>query len=66
MATVKAFIRTGKKDDLVNIRFRLSDGRNIQLFHVSDIMVNPSLWDAKKEEYKRETIPAHYTSREAL
>lgn len=66
MATVKAFIRTGKKDDLVNIRFRLSDGRNIQLFHASDIMVNPSLWDAKKEEYKREPIPARYTSREAL
>lgn len=33
MTTVKAFIRTGKKDKEVNVRFRLSDGRNVQLFH---------------------------------
>ena len=38
MTTVKAFIRTGKKDKEVNVRFRLSDGRNVQLFHKSDIM----------------------------
>lgn len=37
MTTVKAFIRTGKKDKEVNVRFRLSDGRNVQLFHKSDI-----------------------------
>ena len=41
MTTVKAFIRTGKKDKEVNVRFRLSDGRNVQLFHKSDIMVSP-------------------------
>lgn len=30
MATVKALIRTTKKEGTVNIRFRLSDGRDIQ------------------------------------
>ncbi|SEN18572.1 hypothetical protein SAMN02910431_01956, partial [Bacteroides sp. AR20] len=52
MATVKAFIRSSKKDNFVNIRFRLSDGRNIQLFHTSEILVQPSIWDEKKEQYK--------------
>nr|WP_252208727.1 hypothetical protein [Bacteroides uniformis] len=56
MTTVKAFIRTGKKDKEVNIRFRLSDGRNVQLFHKSDIMVSPTLWDAKTEKYKAKSI----------
>ena len=46
MATVKAFIRSGKKDTFANIRFRLSDGRNIQLFHTSELLVKPSMWDA--------------------
>lgn len=48
MATVKAFIRSSKKDNFVNIRFRLSDGRNIQLFHTSEILVQPSIWDEKR------------------
>ena len=52
MTTVKAFIRTGKKDKEVNVRFRLSDGRNVQLFHKSEIMVLPNIWDAKNEQYK--------------
>ena len=56
MTTVKAFIRTGKKDKEVNVRFRLSDGRNVQLFHKSDIMVSPTLWDAKTEKYKAKSI----------
>lgn len=51
MATVKAFIRTGVKKDFVNVRFRLSDGRNTQLFHVSEILINPDKWDAKKERH---------------
>lgn len=52
MATVKAFIRTTTKNDKVKIRFRLTDGRNVQLFYVSDIEVLPNLWDSKKEEIK--------------
>ncbi|RHJ47485.1 integrase [Bacteroides sp. AM10-21B] len=56
MTTVKAFIRTGKKDKEVNVRFRLSDGRSVQLFHKSEIMVSPILWDAKTEKYKAKSI----------
>jgi len=52
MATVKAFIRTTTKNKDVNVCFRLSDGRNIQLFHASEILVNPTDWDAKKETIK--------------
>ena len=64
MATVKAFIRSGKKDTFANIRFRLSDGRNIQLFHTSELLVKPSMWDEKKEQYKAKAIipvPVSYT-----
>lgn len=65
MATVKAFIRSGKKDNFANIRFRLSDGRNIQLFHTSELLVEPSMWDEKKEQYKAKAIiPVHCKSRE--
>lgn len=67
MATIKAFIRTGKKDGFVNIRFRLSDGRTVQLFHTSEILVLSSLWDSKKEQYKQKVIiPSHCKSRESL
>lgn len=65
MATIKAFIRSGKKDAFANVRFRLSDGRNIQLFHTSELLVKPSMWDEKKEQYKAKTIiPIHCKSRE--
>ena len=50
MATVKAFIRSDKKDNFVNIRFHLSDGRKIQMFHTSEFLVQPSIWDEKKEQ----------------
>lgn len=56
MATIKAFIRTTKKDGFANVRFRLTDGRNVQLFHKSDILVLPSLWDEKREQYKNKVI----------
>lgn len=51
MATVRAFIRTTlrSRDSKVFIRFRLSDGRKIQLFHKSEFLVNPDVWDDKKE-----------------
>jgi len=52
MATVKAFIRTSTKKDFVNVRFRLTDGRSIQLFHKSDIKVNPNDFDEKNEKIK--------------
>jgi len=57
MATITAFIRTSvKKADKVNIRFRLTDGRDIQLFHKSTLTVDPSSWDSKKQEIKSKVI----------
>lgn len=57
MATVTAFIRTTrKKTDTVNIRFRLRDGRNTQLFHASDISVNPAHWDEGRQELKARVV----------
>jgi integrase len=57
MATVKAFIRVSKKNiDKANIRFRLTDGRTMQLFHKSNIEVEVELWDAKKECYKAKCL----------
>jgi site-specific recombinase XerD len=57
MASVTAFIRTSsKKADTVNVRFRLSDGRNIQLFHKSEIEIEPELFDSKKQEVKAKVI----------
>lgn len=51
MATVTAFIRENSKE-FAKIRFRLRDGRNLQLFYVSDILVEPQIWDNKKQEIK--------------
>ena len=57
MATVTPFIRTSvKKAEKVNIRFRLTDGRKIQLFHSSEITVNPDFWDSSKYEIKAKVI----------
>jgi len=57
MATVQAFIRTSKKKtESVNIRFRLRDGRNIQLFHTSEILVNPDAWDSSEQSIKKRII----------
>lgn len=50
MASVTAFIRISKRNiDTANIRFRLRDGRNIQLFYASEIEINPIYWDASKQ-----------------
>lgn len=56
MATINAFIRTTTKKDFVNVRFRLSDGRSVQLFHKSEIKVNPNDFDAKNEKIKAKII----------
>ena len=57
MPTVKAFIRTApnnKKE--VNLRFRYSDGRNIQLFHKSEILISPAVFDTKRECIKAKVV----------
>jgi len=57
MATVQAFIRVSqKKIEKTNIRFRLRDGRKIQLFHVSEIQINPDLFDSKKQKVKERVL----------
>ena len=58
MATVTAFIRTSKSDKSksVNVRFRLRDGREFQLFHKSEISVFPDKWDEKQQKIKARCI----------
>lgn len=56
MATIKAFVRATGKKVFVNVRFRLTDGRSVQLFHKSDIKVNPNDFDSKKETIKAKVI----------
>lgn len=57
MATVKAFIRTStRKATTVNIRFRLSAGRGVQLFHSSEIEVPPAVWDDTRQEVKAKVV----------
>lgn len=58
MATIKAMIRTKKKIGAANIRFRVSDGRGVQLWHVSDIVVDISLWDNSKERINTKKVCA--------
>ncbi|MDI9604842.1 MAG: tyrosine-type recombinase/integrase [Bacteroidota bacterium] len=57
MATVRAFIRTKKnQDEGVNVRFRLSDGRDVQLHYVSDILVQPKKWDNSRQIIKPKVL----------
>ncbi|MBP7507255.1 MAG: phage integrase SAM-like domain-containing protein [Prolixibacteraceae bacterium] len=57
MASVKAFIRTSaKKVERVNVRFRLSDGRNVQLYHKSEIEVEPNIFDEKNQIIKAKVV----------
>lgn len=57
MASVTAFIRVSKKRiERATVRFRLRDGRSIQLFHASELEVNPSDWDATRQEIKAKVL----------
>ena len=57
MATVKAYIRIStKKKKKANIRFRLRDGRLVQLFYASELEINPDYWDAVKQEIKGKVV----------
>jgi len=57
MATVTAFVRVSKKNiNSAKVRFRLRDGREVQLFHVSEFDINPAVWDSKKQEIKAKVI----------
>ena len=57
MASVTAFIRVSRKRiDRANVRFRLRDGRGVQLFHASELEINPSDWDATRQEIKAKVL----------
>lgn len=56
MATVKAIVRSNRKNAEINVRFRVSDGRDIQLFHSSDIKVKPDVWDSKNDCIKARVV----------
>ncbi len=57
MATVTAFIRVStKKSSDVNVRFRLRDGRTMQLFYKSEITVKPSDWDSSSQAIKAKVL----------
>jgi len=58
MATVTAFIRTSKtdKNKPVNVRFRLRDGRDFQLFHKSEFSIIPDKWDEVQQKIKAKCI----------
>ena len=52
MATISAFVRSSKKGAKCKVRFRIRDGRDIQLFYTSNLEINPAHWDAKRHEIK--------------
>ena len=57
MASVTAFIRVSRKRiDRANVRFRLRDGRDIQLFYASELEIKPSDWDATRQEIKAKVL----------
>jgi len=56
MATITAFIRTSKKSKEVNVRFRLRDGRSLQLYHTSELIVNSDLWSDEKQSIKPKVL----------
>ena len=57
MATITAFIRVATtKKKTANVRFRLRDGRNVQLLYSSKIEVLPERWDSKREEIKAKVV----------
>lgn len=57
MATVTAFIRVStKKSSDVNVRFRLRDGRTMQLFYKSEITVKSSDWDSSTQAIKAKVL----------
>ncbi len=48
--------RTAKTKGSIKLRFRLRDGRNVQLFHKSDIdadlIFDPGIWSLNLQQYQ--------------
>jgi integrase len=62
MATIRAIIRA-MKVKTGKIQFRLTDGRDLKIYYKSDLTVDPSCWDAKKEAIKTQKFN-DYTQKE--
>lgn len=57
MATVQALVRVStKKVEKASVRFRLRDGRGVQLFYKSEIKINPDFFDNKKQKVKERVL----------
>jgi len=55
--TVTAFIRVKKyKSKTANVRFRLRDGRDFQLYYKSEFSVIPDKWDENQQKIKARCI----------
>mgnify|MGYP001388225171 CR=1 FL=1 len=52
MVNVVVFVRPTKKSNLTKVGFRLIDGREVNVFYTSDIMVDARLWDHKHQQFK--------------
>ncbi len=67
MRTIKAFIRVSPKRKQVfdaAVRFRISDGRGVQLFYTSGIYVDPKVWDSKSGHIKAKVLYSEVERRE--
>ncbi len=51
MAKVIAYIRCTKKATKANIRFRMTDGKKLDITHTSEITIIPQHFDAKAQQY---------------
>ena len=57
MATVKAFIRvSSKKTEKAAVRFRLFDGRKVEISYRSSLQVAPDLWDPARQEIRPKAL----------
>lgn len=52
MAKVVAYIRCSKSSLSAKIRFRLTDGKKLDITHTSEILIQPEHFDTKVEMYK--------------
>ena len=57
MATVKAFIRvSSQKSEKAAVRFRLFDGRKVEISYRSDLQVRPELWDQARQQIRPKAL----------
>lgn len=52
MVNIVLFVRPTKKSQITKVGFRLIDGRDVNVFYTSDILVDARLWDQKRQTFK--------------